>query len=123
MKEALMITALSAVLLLSGCGGRPDNTGYVFPTPAVTLSPQETPPQQTKAGQIPSYADGRELIASVKSQEEAQELAELYGIELVKFQSGVASFHTEENPVNVIARGEANDWPRLELNHLGKADG
>ena len=66
--------------------------------------------------QIGSIADGRELFALADSEEEAKTIADLYGITLVRFSFGVATFHTEENPSAVIARGVENGWPRLEIN-------
>lgn len=64
---------------------------------------------------------GIPLICSADSEEEAMELAGLYGIELVSFHDGIAGFYTEENPKDVIARGEENGWPKLSLNHIQHA--
>lgn len=61
------------------------------------------------------------LMASADSEEEARELAELYGIQLVEYSYGVATFDTDEDPAAVIARGKRNGWPALSLNGTIKA--
>lgn len=65
-------------------------------------------------------AAGRELMCLAKDQEEAEAVAECYGIELVDFQHGVAVFHTEEKPYDVIRRGKENGWKILSVNHVTK---
>ena len=100
MKPSLIwILLLLAVLALMGCTGRaqPMPTGSVQPLPA---------------------AEGEELMATVSSQEEAEEIAALYGIELVSCSEHIATFHTEENPQTVIQRGKDNGWPLLEVNYV-----
>lgn len=58
------------------------------------------------------------LMASVKSEEEAQEIAEQYGVELIAFENGIALYHTEEDPFEVIARGQENGYPQLSINFV-----
>ena len=65
--------------------------------------------------------EGRELIASCKDEKEAQDIADKYGIELVEFSLGVATFHTDEDPLSVINRGKKNGWPVLSVNGRGEA--
>ena len=57
-----------------------------------------------------------ELIKLADSQEEAEKIAKTYGIELVEFSFGVAGFHTDEDPEEVISRGKENGWPELSRN-------
>lgn len=61
------------------------------------------------------------LLALAESREEAQSIAELYGIELVQWGFGVGTYHTEEDPKAVIQRGLENGWPELSLNYIEKA--
>ena len=68
-----------------------------------------------------STAEGAELFCLADTEEEAEEIAELYDIELVSYSNGVAVFHTEENPNDVIEKGKANNWPLLETNHTVSA--
>lgn len=58
------------------------------------------------------------LTTLVDSQEEAQGIAELYGITLVSFENGVAVYQTEEDPFEVIARGDENGYPQLSINFI-----
>lgn len=58
----------------------------------------------------------QQLIALVETEEEARSIAEQYGIEFVSFSEGVAEYKTDENPNDVIARGESNGFPPLYLN-------
>jgi len=69
----------------------------------------------SNAGNISTDAP---LIASVDSQEAAEALAEQYGITLVSYEYGIATFFTEEDPQAVIARGIQNGWTELSLNHI-----
>lgn len=57
-----------------------------------------------------------QLMALVETEEEAQSIAEQYGIEFESFSDGVAVYKTEEDPAAVIARGEENGYPPLYLN-------
>ena len=67
------------------------------------------------------YADGKELLALVETEEEAMQIAEIYAIELVGFSNGVATYHTEEAPGTVVERGKENDWPEVFINYTRKA--
>lgn len=67
------------------------------------------------------------LMATVATEEEAKEIADLYGISLVSVEYGVAVYQTEEDPMKVITRGQENDYPQLSLNlkrelHSGDAE-
>ena len=112
MNRVLLAVVLLLALVLSGCGGEP-----VSGKP----SPRVSPPLRTPGPSRPVYPEGRELLASAETEEEARELAELYGVELVSFSGHIAVFHTEEDPFEVIRRGEKNDWPPLEINRSRQA--
>lgn len=58
-----------------------------------------------------------QLMALAESEEEAKEIAELYGIELVSFAEGVAVYETTENPQDVINRGTENGYPQVYINY------
>lgn len=58
------------------------------------------------------------LMAAVQTEEEAQELAGQYGIELVSFENGIALYHTDEDPFAVIARGQENGYSQLSINFV-----
>ncbi len=75
--------------------------------------------QKTNVNYV-TYDGYTELIALVSTQEEADEIAKLYGIELKRFNEGVAVYVTKENPRDVILRGEENGWPPVALNNVIK---
>lgn len=58
------------------------------------------------------------LMSEAETEEEAQEIAEQYGIELISFENGLALYHTEEDPFEVIARGQENGYPQLSMNFI-----
>lgn len=60
--------------------------------------------------------EGRELMCLAENRAEAQNIADTYEIELVSFAYGVAVFHTEETPADVIRRGHENGWKELSVN-------
>ncbi len=130
MKAAQSVIAILLLLFaLAGCGAKTD-----------VVQPQELPDAKEPAGELftgqPDDAEktarhaalapegqpaeeeplSAELFTLVETEEEALELAELYGIELVRFSYGVASFHTDEDPAEVVRRGEENGWPPIEIN-------
>ncbi len=68
--------------------------------------------QEVQAG----VAAEEQLMALVETEEEAEIIAEQYGIELASFSEGVASYKTDENPEDVITRGQDNGYPPLFIN-------
>ena len=70
------------------------------------------------SGQVSSddYVEGKELLCLVGTQEEAEAIARQYGIQLVEYSYGVATFHTDDNPNDVIAMGKKLGYPELSLN-------
>lgn len=63
-----------------------------------------------------------ELTALADSQEEADEIAELYGIELKSYSYGVAVFTTEEDPQKLMQLGEEEGYPELQYNYTFHLD-
>ena len=99
MKKKIAAALLLAAAFLPGCAKQIQ----AAPLPKDTSAPVE-------------IAEGAELFAAAETREEAEEIAALYGVELVDFSYGVATFHTQEDPGEVIRRGEGKDWPTLEVN-------
>lgn len=58
------------------------------------------------------------LMAEAETEADAQEIAEQYGIEFVSFENGLALYHTEEDPFEVVARGQDNGYPQLSVNFV-----
>ncbi|MFG6337255.1 MAG: hypothetical protein K1W31_02080 [Lachnospiraceae bacterium] len=59
-----------------------------------------------------------QLMALVDTEEQAQEIAAQYGIEFVSFENGLALYHTEEDPFEVITRGQENGYPQISVNFV-----
>ena len=102
MKKILIMLLL--MTLLCGCKKEQE-----MPFPTVVL-PTEV---------MDVYGEAQ-LLGKAASREEAENLAALYGIELVEFKNGLGRFHTEEDPKEVIRRGKENGWPELSLNHTAR---
>lgn len=102
MKMKIACICLVIAALLSACGIRKDQKPV-------------TGPQQ-------GYSQEQPLMAEVESEEEAKELAELYGITLVEVNHRIATFYTEEDLQAVIQRGEKNGWKPLEINYIQNAN-
>lgn len=67
-------------------------------------------------------SEGAELMCLVADEQEAQEIAKMYNIELTRFDNGVACFTTDEDPQEVIKRGKENGYPLLDLNRIIELD-
>lgn len=80
-------------------------------------SSQVSTPEFSQSQAVPqNISKEKPLMTLANSQEDAESIAELYGITLVAWDHGVAAFFTEENPLDVIQRGLAQGWPELSLN-------
>ncbi len=61
---------------------------------------------------------GEELLCLAADEKEAQAIADQYGIKLVNFNNGVATFTTDEDVQAVIQRGIDNGYPLLDRNDV-----
>ena len=113
---------LLAAALVSGCRKNVASETIPPKTVPAETAPLETIPTPGFAETVPGDISQKgQLMASAETLEEAQKLAELYGIELVDYSYQIALFRTEEDPRAVIQRGKENGWPELSLNHTAKA--
>ena len=62
-------------------------------------------------------AENQLMALDVESEEEAREIAKVYGIDFADFDMGVATFRTGEDPQVVIDRGVAGGFHPLYLNN------
>ena len=108
MKKTFLLLSLLLCAALCGCGRQP--------------APVAAPSGGPELAQEPDYAPGKELFTLADSEEEAREIAETYGIELVEYEMGVAAYHTQEDPFEVVRRGREQGWPALEVNHVVRLD-
>ena len=114
---AVGLLLLLAAGTFAGCRKHTPREGAQT-VPAGTLG------QETSAQTLPCAVDPQgQLMASAQTQEEAQSIADLYGITLVDWGYGVATYRTDEDPREVIRRGQENAWPELSLNYIQQAFG
>lgn len=66
--------------------------------------------------QVDGLAEEQPLMAMVETEDEAEKIAEQYGIELVSFSDGVAVYQTDEKIADVIDRGREKGYPQLYMN-------
>lgn len=123
LKLKRIVLALGFVLLsaigLGGCGKDRELT---------RVTADETIPQLQNlepADDDDSHADFKEddapaaaeLVALADTLEEAEEIAELYGIELSTYSYGVATYTTDKNTAELMELGEKNGYPALTPNY------
>lgn len=113
MKANYWLLLLLVALVLCGC----HKAAPAQPTdaPPVTQAPAATTPQTT----APALYEN--LTAWAESEEEARQIAESYGIEFCSYGANIATFHTDEDPAEVIRRGQAQGLPELSENGQSKA--
>ncbi len=116
----LIVTALCMVFCITACGGA--QTQITEPAAGIPVQEEtgeEKEPAENVSEELPVLNDeivpGEELLCLCDSEEDAQEIADMYGIELVNFSYGVATFHAD-NPREVITLGQEKGYPALELN-------
>ncbi len=81
---------------------------------------QEDQEPVTAGGDAQEVTEGAELLCLVETKEEAQKIADQYGIELVDFGYGLATFHTDRDPEEVIKEGLEKGYPELSINGTSK---
>lgn len=114
----ILSMVLISILLFTGCAGQ-----FIIPEkpkaelPDTALSPSDIVEVPTTPEHPDMDLEGQ-LITLAESLEEAEQIAALYGIELLSFSDGVALFFTQEDTIEVIERGKANGWPELSENRI-----
>lgn len=115
------VIAMGLILLsvtgLSGCGMEREHTELTTdsseekqlytPVADETFTPAEAVSSENED------SDSPQLTALADTLEEAQEIADLYGIELASYSYGVAVYHTDKDISELIQLGLDNDYPTL----------
>lgn len=113
--KRILIFLFAAALFLCGC--RRTEPPAFHPELPVSAPPPETTVPVSESEESPAVTEGTgQLLYLTESKEEAEEIAKLYNMELVRHLNGLALYRTEEDPVEVIRRGSENGWPELSLN-------
>ena len=127
MKNTILVPALALLMFLSitSCGKAKEKDETVKDsevsevTVSYTPAQEESMPEKTEGIDLQnSSIEGKELMCLADSLEQAEEIAAQYSIELVEYRFGVAAFHTDRLPSEVIAEGIKNGWPELSENHV-----
>ncbi|MDE7132765.1 MAG: hypothetical protein K2O65_13355 [Lachnospiraceae bacterium] len=132
MKIKRVAVTISLVLIsiigLSGCGGERE---FV----EITELERNNAEQELVALPIPERevytsiagdsdedesSEATKLTALADDLEEAEKIADLYGIELDSYSYGVAVYVTDKDVQELISMGEENDYPTLAPNHKDK---
>lgn len=108
-----MLLLLMAVCAFTFSGATPSYDGAAAPSKTDQAYSQEG--EKTRVGR--QYEQGV-LLALVETQEEAERITELYGIELVSVEGSLAKFFTGQDIMELIELGETNGWPPVQPNYL-----
>jgi len=104
-----ILVTLGFVLLsaagLSGCGRNHELTRISSDNTNLELLPDSEPENE--------ISPTSQLTALADTQEAAQEIADLYGIELKSFSFGVATYTTDKNLREILDLGLENGYPEL----------
>ena len=93
-----------------------NNPKHVFAPGKDFDTPGGAPPDSANNQGGEAY-EPDQLVGLFEDEGQAKECAELYGIELMSFNYGVAVFKVEGDPKKLIEKGKDNGWPELSLNH------
>lgn len=63
------------------------------------------------------------MTALAENQEQAEEIAGLYQIELISYAEGVAVFETDKDPQKLIDLGTENGYPEIWIERLNHTSG
>ena len=119
-KKSYIVTAgliLLSAIWLSGCGKSQELTRISADDTNLNL-PQTSEFETGLSSSVDSVANSSaQLTALADSQEDAQEIANLYGIELKSYSYGVATYTTDKNLREILDLGLENDYPELTPDH------
>ena len=121
MKMKIVVLVLGLILLaavgLWGCGGKKELTKVAVDDNIPKLQKLVDKNDFSVESSENDGSTTTELTALADNQEEAEEIAELYGIELSSYSYGVATYTTEKNPQELIELGIENEYPALIQNY------
>lgn len=121
MKMKIVVLVLGLILLaavgLWGCGGKKELTKVAVDDNIPKLQKLVDKNDFSVESSENDGSATTELTALADNQEEAEEIAELYGIELSSYSYGVATYTTDKNPQELIELGIENEYPALIQNY------
>ena len=121
MKMKIVVLVLGLILLaavgLWGCGGKKELTKVAVDDNIPKLQKLVDKNDFSVESSENDGSTTTELTALADNQEEAEEIAELYGIELSSYSYGLATYTTDKNPQELIELGIENEYPALIQNY------
>jgi hypothetical protein len=121
LKMKIVVLVLGLILLaavgLWGCGGKKELTKVAVDDNIPKLQKLVDKNDFSVESSENDGSTTTELTALADNQEEAEEIAELYGIELSSYSYGVATYTTDKNPQELIELGIENEYPALIQNY------
>ena len=121
MKMKIVVLVLGLILLaavgLWGCGGKKELTKVAVDDNIPKLQKLVDKNDFSVESSENDGSTTTELTALADNQEEAEEIAALYGIELSSYSYGVATYTTDKNPQELIELGIENEYPALIQNY------
>ena len=121
MKMKIVVLVLGLILLaavgLWGCGGKKELTKVAVDDNIPKLQKLVDKNDFSVESSENDGSTTTELTALADNQEEAEEIAELYGIELSSYSYGVATYTTDKKPQELIELGIENEYPALIQNY------
>lgn len=121
MKMKIVVLVLGLILLaavgLWGCGGKKELTKVAVDDNIPKLQKLVDKNDFSVESSENDGSTTTELTALADNQEEAEEIAELYGIELSSYSYRVATYTTDKNPQELIELGIENEYPALIQNY------
>ncbi len=127
MKKWLILLITIALIFIAGCGASES-----IPTENTEQEESEMfngnfniqePSEFLNGGASDfDYSKEEPLFALVKTQDAAEKIASDYGIELVVFSSGVATYYTDKDLSELIRWGKEQGFAPLEINYTSYAD-
>ena len=103
MGKKMVFFLLAVCLLLAG-------SGYLKEKKEILQSHRIEKPKNESQKEPDSW------MAKAKDREEAEKIAKLYGIRLIDFQYGVATYETTKKTEELLRIGKENNYPALFQN-------
>lgn len=121
MKRALILCLIAVMILMAGCTTEAGTASKSTESEAAGMS--EVSGNQVGGNMtVLEYDKDKPLFALVESQEVAEKIAEDYGIELVEYSLGVASFRTDKDLAELIEWGKEQGFAPLEINYISSTN-
>ena len=93
-------------------------TGCIKETQMNSIEPSIAPvdvAETTAPGQAEKESPGN-LMCWAENEDEARNIAKLYGVEFVSYSNHIAVFNTDGDTAELIERGKKEGWPELSVN-------